>query len=197
MAEMAVQRTIILPKAVAVVGVASIDQDGAFDVEFWFTDRAAKSVETPRGAKGRQAGAVAQTPAEAERARYGLSKDAKQVMMLVRRDMIPAELMQYAAAGSPLALDFLLYIQARTILTAMPGYSTTVHYAGEGQEIDDLPHDEHVEGRQARRGAARTPRVARRQRHGRRGGMGHRPASDPWLRAVPPVAQSRAQANTR
>lgn len=106
MAERDAQCSIILPKSGAVLGIASIDQDHAFDVELWFAGRAAKGVETPRGAKGQHAGAVVQTPAKAERGRYGLFKVAMQVMILVRRDMLKTELMQSAAAGSPLALDF-------------------------------------------------------------------------------------------
>lgn len=106
MAERDAQCSIILPKSGAVLGIASIDQDHAFDVELWFAGRAAKGVETPRGAKGQHAGAVVQTPAKAERGRYGLFKLAMQVMILVRRDMLQTELMQSAAAGSPLALDF-------------------------------------------------------------------------------------------
>lgn len=41
--------------------------------------------------EGQYAGAVMQTPAEAESGRYGLSEGAMQVMMLVRRDMIRTE----------------------------------------------------------------------------------------------------------
>ena len=142
MAEMEAQRSIILPKTGAVVGVASIDNDGTFDVELWFANRAAKGVETPKGAKEKGAVKAPLTPAEAERARYGLSKDNMQVMMLIRRDMIRNELMESASTGSSLALDYLLYAQARTILTPVQGYLTTVHYVGEKQGIDNLPHDE-------------------------------------------------------
>lgn len=142
MLEMDAHRSIILPKSGAVVGVASVDNNGTFDVELWFANRAAKGVETPKGAKETGAVKVALSPAEAERARCGLSKDAMQVMMLIRRDMIRNELMESASTGSPLALDFMLYSQARTILTPTQGFNTTIHYVGEKQGIDSLPHDE-------------------------------------------------------
>jgi ParB-like chromosome segregation protein Spo0J len=141
-AELDAQRTIILPKKGAVVAVASIENDGTFDVELWFADRAAKGAELPKGATEQRGPKPAPTPAEAERARFGLSKDNMQVMMLIRRDMIRAELMQSASAGSSLALDFMLFSQARTILTPTHGYGNTVYFHGELQGINDLPHDE-------------------------------------------------------
>jgi ParB-like chromosome segregation protein Spo0J len=140
--DMDAQRTIILPKKGAVVAVASIDNDGSFDVELWFADRAAKGAELPKGATEQRGPKPEPTPAEAERARFGLSKDNMQVKMLIRRDMIRAELMQSASAGSSLALDFMLFTQARTILTPTKGYGNTVYFHGERQGINDLPHDE-------------------------------------------------------
>ncbi|SEK03500.1 Chromosome segregation protein Spo0J, contains ParB-like nuclease domain [Sphingobium sp. AP50] len=141
-AELDAQRTVILPKKGAVVGIASIENDGRFDVELWFADRAAKGAELPKGATEQRGPKPEPTPAEAERARFGLSKDNMQVMMLIRRDMIRAELMQSASAGSSLALDFMLFTQARTILTPTQGYGNTVYFHGEHQGINDLPHDE-------------------------------------------------------
>jgi ParB-like chromosome segregation protein Spo0J len=142
MAELDAQRTVILPKKGAVVAVASIENDGTFDVELWFADRAAKGAEIPKGATEQRGPKPEPTPAEAERARFGLSKDNMQVMMLIRRDMIRAELMQSASAGSSLALDFMLFSQARTILTPTQGYGNTVYFHGEHQGINDLAHDE-------------------------------------------------------
>lgn len=142
MAELDAQRTVILPSKGAVVAVASIENDGTFDVELWFADRAAKGAELPKGATGQRGPKPEPTPGEAERARFGLSKDNMQVMMLIRRDMIRAELMQSACAGSSLALDFMLFSQARTILTPTPGYGNTVYFHGEHQGINDLTHDE-------------------------------------------------------
>ncbi|MCW2393510.1 ParB/RepB/Spo0J family partition protein [Sphingobium sp. B11D3A] len=136
------QRPIILPKKGAVVGVASIENDGSFDVELWFADRAAKGAELPKGATEQRGSKAPLSPAEAERARFGLSKDNMQAMMLIRRDMIRDELMHSAAVGSPLAYDFLLFSQARTILTAKKGYGIAEHFNGEKQGINDLPHDE-------------------------------------------------------
>jgi ParB-like chromosome segregation protein Spo0J len=140
--ELDAQRTIILPKKGAVVAVASIENDGTFDVELWFADRAAKGAELPKGATEQRMAKPEPTPAEAERARFGLSKDNMQVMMLIRRDMIRAELMQSAACGSSLAMDFMLFTQARTILTPTQGYGNTVYFHGEHQGINDLSHDE-------------------------------------------------------
>lgn len=142
LAELDAQRTVILPKKGAVVAIASIENDGSFDVELWFADRAAKGAELPKGATEQRGAKPAPTPAEAERARFGLSKDNMQMMMLIRRDMIRAELMQSAACGSSLALDFMLFTQARTILTPTHGYGNTVYFHGEHQGINDLPHDE-------------------------------------------------------
>lgn len=142
MAELDAQRSVILPKKGAVVGVASIENDGTFGVELWFADRAAKGAEVPKGASEQRGPKPEPTPAEAERARFGLSKDNMQVMMLIRRDMIRAELMHSASAGSSLALDFMLFTQARTILSPTHGYGNTVYFHGEHQGINDLPHDE-------------------------------------------------------
>ncbi|MCW2406923.1 ParB-like chromosome segregation protein Spo0J [Sphingobium sp. B1D7B] len=142
LAELNAMRPIILPKKGAVVGVASIDNDGAFDVALWFADRAAKGADVPKGATEQRGAKAELSPAEAERARFGLSKDNMQVMMLIRRDMIRAELIQSASAGSSLALDFMLFTQARTILMPTPGYGNTVYFHGEDQGINDLPHDE-------------------------------------------------------
>lgn len=142
MAEMDAQRTVILPSKGAVVAVASIENDGTFDVELWFADRAAKGAELPKGATEQRGPKPEPTPAEAERARFGLSKDNMQVMMLIRRDMIRGELMQSACSGSSLALDFMLFSQARTILNPTPGYGNTVYFHGEHQGINDLTHDE-------------------------------------------------------
>jgi hypothetical protein len=124
------------------VAVASVDRDGKFEVSLWFADRAAKGAAVPKGASEPRGPKPAPTPAEAERARFGLSKDNMQVMMLIRRDMIREELMLSAANGSPLALDFMLFSQARTILRPTQGYGNTVYYPGEAQGIDSLNHDE-------------------------------------------------------
>ncbi|NMN07658.1 ParB-like chromosome segregation protein Spo0J [Novosphingobium sp. SG916] len=142
LAEMDAQRPIILPKKGAVVGVASINNDGDFVVELWFADRAAKGLALPKGATQERSPKAELSPQEAERARYGLSKDNMQALMLIRRDMIRAELMHSAASGSPLAIDFMLFSQARTILSPKQGYGHTQHFFGEDQGIDDLPHDE-------------------------------------------------------
>ncbi|MCW2339107.1 ParB-like chromosome segregation protein Spo0J [Sphingobium sp. B2D3A] len=135
-------RPIILPKKGAIVGVASIENDGRFEVELWFADRAAKGAEIPKGATQQRGPKAELSPAEAERARFGLSKENMQVMMLIRRDMIRAELTQSAVAGSSLALDFMLFTQARTILMPTLAYGNTVYFHGEDQGINDLPHDE-------------------------------------------------------
>lgn len=140
--EMDALRPIVLPKTGAVIGVASIDNNGNFDVELWFASRAAKGLDTPKGAKEKPAAKADLSPPEAERARFGLSKDNMQIMMLIRRDMIRNELIASASAGSSLALDFMLYSQARTILTPTRGYGSTVTFKGGHQGIDDLPHDE-------------------------------------------------------
>src|SRR3546814_18632474 len=70
------------------------------------------------------------TPAEAERARFGLSKDNMQVMMLIRRDMLRAELMQSADCGSSLAMDFMMFTQDRQSIVRGKRVSVRVALGG-------------------------------------------------------------------
>lgn len=105
---------ILLPKKGAVVGVAKIDRNGAFEVELYYASRKEKGIAEPTTGKTRGAGTVSKSPAELERARWGLTKDAMQAMLLLRRDMIRDQLVTTAESG--VAFDFLLYSQARSIL---------------------------------------------------------------------------------
>lgn len=143
--ELVEQRPYILPKKGAVVGVYTIDDQGGFSVQLWYASRAAKGIETPKGMKS--AVKMPPSPAEAERARFGLSKDNMQLMMLIRRDMIREELAHSAQGGSSLALEWLLYTQARTILHPTPGYSSTIYYHGSAQGILDISNDEDGSGK--------------------------------------------------
>lgn len=139
--ELDAKRTIILPKEGAVVGIASIESDGSFDVELWYASRKDKGLDLPAGAKGVAAIKSEPTPGERERARFGLSKDNMQVMMLIRRDMVRREMINSAEAGSPLVLDFLLFSQARTLLHGTRGYMNNTHNSGEAVGILDMPDD--------------------------------------------------------
>jgi len=132
------QRPIILPKKGAVVGIATIGSEGEFSVALWYADRAAKGALLPKGATGQSAVKAPLSPAEEERARFGLSKDNMQAMMLIRRDMIREELFHSAAGGSTLATDWLLFSQARTILHGTPGYGSKTHHSGERQGVADI-----------------------------------------------------------
>jgi ParB-like chromosome segregation protein Spo0J len=135
-------RSIILPKKGAVVGIATLDTDGEFTVALYYASRAEKGLEVPKGTKATAAAAAPQTPEEAERARYGLSKDNMQGLMLMRRDMIREELFYTAASGSTLAMDWLLYSQARTILRGVPSWNGGTNYPGDQQGILSLPEDD-------------------------------------------------------
>lgn len=135
-------RSIILPKKGAVVGIATVDADGEFTVALYYASRAEKGLEVPKGTKATGATAAPQTPEEAERARYGLSKDNMQGLMLMRRDMIREELFYTAASGSTLAMDWMLYSQARTILRGSPTWNERMNYAGDQQGILGLPDDD-------------------------------------------------------
>lgn len=109
------QRTIKLPKKGAVVGTFEI-KDGALVVALWYASRSEKGLETPAGAKEKSAVKAEPTARERDRARWGLTKDAMQAMNLLRREMIREQLFVTASAGSTIAMDFVIYTQARTIL---------------------------------------------------------------------------------
>lgn len=141
LAEIDAMRTIVLPKKGAVVGICQIDVDGAFQVSLYYASRKEKGIAAPVGASAKGASRPEPTPGERERARLGLSKDNAQVLMLIRRDMIREELIQSATQGSSLALDFLLFAQARTILRPKPSYDG-FWYIGGAQGIADVPKDD-------------------------------------------------------
>lgn len=134
-------RPILLPDTGQVVGVATVTEHGAFRVDLWFASRAEAGMNMPKGARSIAAGPSEPTPEEAERARYGLSKDGMQVQMLMFRDMIRDELFASAQAGSSLAMDWLLFTQARTILAGKPTYGDNVYYSGRDFGVLDAQHD--------------------------------------------------------
>jgi ParB family transcriptional regulator, chromosome partitioning protein len=111
------RRAIVLPKKGKIVGVFSIERDGSTDIKLYYASRAEKGLSTPQGAKTKSA---EKSPGEKERARWGLTKDGMQAMLMVRRDMIREQLLLTASGGT--AIDFLIYTQARTILRPEKSY---------------------------------------------------------------------------
>lgn len=105
-----------LPKKGAVIGIARIDEQGCFVVTLWYASRAAKGLAREKGSRSASGAPVEKSPNERQRLAWGLNKDPMQAMLLLRRDMIREQLYLTAAGGSSLALDFLLYSQARTLL---------------------------------------------------------------------------------
>lgn len=173
-------RPILLPDSGQVVGIATVNEHGAFRVDLWFASRAEAGKIMPKGARGTSAGPSEPTPEEAERARYGLSKDAMQVQMLMFRDMIRDELFASAQAGSSLAMDWLLFTQARTILAGKPTYGDNAYYSGRDFGVLDAQYDGDGSSKLRELAEARNERA-------KWVGIKQVMAAKPWVAAADPV----------
>lgn len=109
------RRKLKLPKSGRILGLTTINHDGGLTFEFWFASRKEKGGASAEASGGGKV-AAEKSPAERQRLAWGLNKDPMQAMLLLRREMIRDQLFVTAVAGSSVALDFLIYSQARTIL---------------------------------------------------------------------------------
>lgn len=139
-------RPVLLPKKGAVIGVPKVEPDGDVSFTLWFASRAEANLETPRGARTKAAGGT-KSPAERQRAAWGLTKDAMQAMLIYRREMLRVQLVLTAAGGA--ALDFLVYSQARSILRPSgETYDKRPTFSGHAQGIE-TPADQESTGMKA------------------------------------------------
>ena len=123
---------IILPKKGAIVATHALKAgaEGAYlDITLWYRDRAAKGVAGPVNGTAIGAGSKAKSAGEKQRADWGLTKDGMGAMLVVQRDMIRDQLMW----EPELALDFLLYSQARAIVR-----TKSSNYPGGGVSRDGM-----------------------------------------------------------
>jgi ParB family transcriptional regulator, chromosome partitioning protein len=135
------QRAVILPKKGAVIGVPKVEPDGDVTVTLWFASRTEAQLETPKGA------GATKSPAERQRANWGLTKDAMQAMLMYRREMIRAQLVLTAESGA--GLEFLVYSQARSILRPNgETYDKRPTFSGHPQGIE-TPADQESSGGRA------------------------------------------------
>lgn len=140
------QRPIPLPKKGQIVGVPKVEDSGRVTFSLWFANRTEAGLATPKGASTRAAGGT-KSPAERQRAAWGLTKDAMQAMLMYRREMLRVQLVLTAAGGA--ALDFLVYSQARSILRPS-GYTYDKRpvFSGHAQGIE-TPADQESTGMKA------------------------------------------------
>lgn len=125
---------IILPKKGAVVATYALKAgtDAAYlDFTLWYRDRDQLKAAKPGAPALSGTGVkVGKSAPEKQRADWGLTKDAMGAMLVVQRDMIRDQLMW----EPELALDFLLYTQARSIVRTKAS-----HYPGGSLSRDGMP----------------------------------------------------------
>ncbi len=107
------------------LGVYVVQQTG-LDVGLWYPSREAAGLPALSRSTSREAAGSQTSAAEKQRRDWGLTKDAMGAMLIVRREMVRDQL----CYDRDLALDFLLFTQARTLLMPTPGYGGTFHLNG-------------------------------------------------------------------
>lgn len=108
------------------LGVYTVKPAGLEVSTLWYPSREAAGLPALSRSTTRAAAGSQTSDAEKQRRDWGLTKDAMGAMLIVRREMIRDQL----CYDRELALDFLLFTQARTLLLPTPGYGGTFHLSG-------------------------------------------------------------------